>query len=90
MEIDAYVETPQAGTETHAPHASPHHRAGERRWWSVKRAADHVGAGPKEIYKAVRAGTLKAVRLNGRGDIRTLREWVDEWMDQKRHVARPM
>jgi hypothetical protein len=56
----------------------------ESRWWSARRAADHVGAGPKEIYRAVRVGRLRAVRLNRRGDIRTLREWVDEWMDQKR------
>jgi hypothetical protein len=56
----------------------------ERRWWTVRRAAAHVGGGPKEIYRAVRAGKLKAVRLNRRGDIRTLPEWVDEWMEQKR------
>ena len=55
----------------------------ERRWWSARRAAVYIGAGPKEIYKAVRAGKLKAVRLNQRGDIRTTREWVDEWMEQK-------
>jgi hypothetical protein len=56
----------------------------ERRWWTVRRAAAHVGGGPKEIYRAVRTGKLKAVRLNRRGDIRTLPEWVDEWMEQKR------
>ena len=55
----------------------------EGRWWSARRAATYVGAGPKEIYKAVRAGKLKAVRLNDRGDIRTTREWIDEWMEQK-------
>jgi excisionase family DNA binding protein len=57
--------------------------AADGRWWSAKRAAAYIGAGPKEIYKAVRAAKLKAVRLNGRGDIRTTREWVDEWMEQK-------
>jgi excisionase family DNA binding protein len=55
----------------------------EARWWSARRAATYVGAGPKEIYKAVRAGRLKAVRLNERGDIRTTREWIDEWMEKK-------
>jgi hypothetical protein len=59
-------------------------RRRERRWWTVRRAAAHVGGGPKEIYRAVRVGKLKAVRLNRRGDIRTLPEWVDEWMEEKR------
>ena len=55
----------------------------ESRWWSVRRAAAYIGAGPKEIYKAVQSGKLKAVRLSRRGDIRTTREWIDEWMEQK-------
>ena len=62
----------------------------ESRWWSARRAAAYIGAGPKEIYKAVRLGTLKAVRLNQRGDIRTTREWVDEWMEQKQREQRVM
>jgi excisionase family DNA binding protein len=56
----------------------------DRRWWSAREAAEYVGAGPKEIYRAVRHGALKAVRLNRRGDIRTTREWIDQWMDEKR------
>src|SRR5436189_810854 len=63
---------------------SPANERRERRWWTVRRAAAHVGGGPKEIYRAVRVGRLKAVRLNRRGDIRTLPEWVDELMEQKR------
>ena len=62
----------------------------ESRWWSARRAAAYIGAGPKEIYRAVRSGTLKAVRLNQRGDIRTTREWVDEWMEQKQREQRVM
>jgi excisionase family DNA binding protein len=62
----------------------------ESRWWSARRAAAYIGAGPKEIYKAVRSGKLRAVRLNGRGDIRTTREWVDEWMEQKQLEPRVM
>ena len=65
-------------------------QSGECRWWSARRAAAYIGAGPKEIYKAVRAGKLKAVRLNERGDIRTTREWVDEWMEQKQREQRVM
>jgi excisionase family DNA binding protein len=56
-------------------------------WWTARRAAIHVGAGPKEIYRAVRAGELKAVRLNRRGDIRILREWVDQWMEDKQRAT---
>lgn len=63
--------------------SAPQHDSNGRRWWTAKQAADYVGAGPKEIYKAVRRRKLKAVRLNERGDIRTRREWVDEWMEQK-------
>ena len=64
--------------------------ATESRWWSARRAAAYIGAGPKEIYKAVRSGKLKAVRLNERGDIRTTREWVDAWMEQKQREANVM
>jgi excisionase family DNA binding protein len=72
-------------------HDTPtHDETSEGRWWTARRAAAYVGAGPKEIYKAVRAGKLKAVRLNERGDIRTTREWVDEWMEQKQQEQRVM
>jgi excisionase family DNA binding protein len=70
--------------------AKPPDQSSECRWWSARRAAAYIGAGPKEIYKAVRAGKLKAVRLNQRGDIRTTREWVDEWMEQKQREPRVM
>lgn len=69
------AQTPQC------PHVPPIDRTVSR-WWTARRAAEYIGAGPKEIYRAVRSGKLKAVRLNRRGDIRTLREWVDEWMEQ--------
>lgn len=65
-------------------------RVAESRWWSARRAAAYIGAGPKEIYKAVRNGKLKAVRLNGRGDIRTTREWIDAWMEQKQREPNVM
>ena len=68
---------------THASEAVPvpSPETAASRWWTARRAAAYIDAGPKEIYKAVRTGKLKAVRLNRRGDIRTLREWVDEWME---------
>jgi len=80
--MEPTAETPET--------AASKERAAECRWWSARRAAAYVGAGPKEIYKAVRAGKLKAVRLNQRGDIRTTREWVDEWMEQKQREQRVM
>jgi len=80
--MEPTARTPESTlSETHAT---------ESRWWSARRAAAHIGAGPKEIYKAVRSGKLKAVRLNERGDIRTTREWVDEWMEQKEREQRVM
>jgi excisionase family DNA binding protein len=80
--MEPIARTPDSTTaETHAT---------ESRWWSARRAATYIGAGPKEIYKAVRSGKLKAVRLNGRGDIRTTREWVDAWMEQKQREQHVM
>ena len=73
-----------------APESEGTDRPAESRWWSARRAAAYISAGPKEIYKAVRSGKLKAVRLNQRGDIRTTREWVDEWMEQKQREQRVM
>lgn len=70
--------------------AAPDTHATESRWWSPRRAAAYIGAGPKEIYKAVRSGKLRAVRLNERGDIRTTREWVDTWMEQKQREQHVM
>ena len=80
--MEPITRAPESPTTAEPPH--------ECRWWSARRAAAYVGAGPKEIYKAVRAGKLKAVRLNQRGDIRTTREWVDEWMEQKQREQRVM
>ena len=37
-----------------------------------------------------RSGKLKAVRLNQRGDIRTTREWVGAWMEQKQREEHVM
>src|SRR5437870_3686553 len=65
--MEPIARTPETSTR--------HDQASERRWWPARRAAAYIGAGPKEIYKVVRAGKLKAVRLNQRGDIRTTREW---------------
>lgn len=76
---------------TRTPEGAPSNdRPSECRWWTARRAAAHIGAGTKEIYKAVRKGKLKAVRLNDRGDIRTTREWVDQWMEQKQQEQRVM
>lgn len=80
--MEPIARAPESTTTTEQSH--------ECRWWTARRAATYIGAGPKEIYKAVRAGKLKAVRLNQRGDIRTTREWVDEWMEQKQREQRVM
>lgn len=78
LAVQEAMPSPRGGTSIEVPAS---------RWWTARRASMHVGAGPKEIYRAVRAGQLKAVRLNRRGDIRTLREWVDVWMEAKQRSA---
>ena len=49
-----------------------------------------MDAGPKEIYKVVGPESSGAVRLNQRGDIRTIREGVDAWMEQKQREEHVM
>jgi excisionase family DNA binding protein len=52
-------------------------------WWRVRDAARYVRCGPKQIYSAIRSGRLKAIRLNGRREVRVRREWVDQWLESQ-------
>jgi excisionase family DNA binding protein len=45
-------------------------------WLTVREAAERVQCGPKVIYRAVKAGKLRAVRIGNGRDLRFLAEWV--------------
>jgi excisionase family DNA binding protein len=49
-------------------------------WLTVREAAQHARCGSKVIYRAVRAGKLKAAVVGGRRELRFLPEFVDEWL----------
>jgi hypothetical protein len=50
------------------------------RWMDVRQAAAYANVGIRSIYAAVRKSELKAAIANERGDMRILREWIDEWL----------
>jgi excisionase family DNA binding protein len=50
------------------------------RWLKVREAADRARCGPKTIYRAVRAGQLRAARIGGRRELRFLESWIDQWL----------
>ena len=43
-------------------------------------AAAYAEVAKRTIYYACGAGLLRHTRINGRRDIRTRREWVNDWM----------
>lgn len=49
--------------------------------WTVDDVAARAKVGRLSIYRAVRAGRLRAARVNGRGDLRFTPEWVSAWME---------
>lgn len=51
-------------------------------WLTVADVTDRVQCGPKVVYRAVKNRKLRAVRIDGRGDLRFRAEWVDSWLDQ--------
>lgn len=44
------------------------------------------GAGKRPIYAAIELGELRAIRLNGRGDLRVHKSWFRDWI-QRRSMA---
>ncbi len=51
-------------------------------WITVDEAASRARCGIKLIYREVRAGRLKAVRVGGRRELRLRPEWIDRWLDR--------
>jgi len=52
-------------------------------WLTVEDAAAQIKASRRSLYRAIRAGELRAAPINGRGDLRTCRAWVSEWMSRR-------
>jgi len=49
-------------------------------WLRIGEATQYAKCGRKLLYRAVAAGRLRAARVGGRREIRTRREWLDEWL----------
>jgi excisionase family DNA binding protein len=49
-------------------------------WLRIGEAAEYARCGRKLLYREVAAGRLRAARVGGRREIRTRREWLDEWL----------
>lgn len=50
-------------------------------WLNVLGVCRHAGdCSPGLVYREIRAGRLRAVRLGGRRAVRLRRAWVDAWL----------
>lgn len=56
-------------------------------WLTVDEAAARARCGVKTIYRAVRSGQLRAVRIGGRRELRFLESWIDDWLLASEYVA---
>lgn len=56
---------------------------GPDQWGTVGDAQHKAKCGVKVIYRAIDNGELRAARLNGRGDLRILGRWIDEWLERR-------
>ncbi len=50
-------------------------------WRTVKEGAARARVHPSVIYREVKAGRLRAVRIGGRRDLRLRDEYIDEWLE---------
>lgn len=51
------------------------------RWLTTTEAAKIVKVSTRVIYHAVKRGKLRAAKIDGRGDLRFRRQWIDEWVE---------
>jgi excisionase family DNA binding protein len=51
-------------------------------WLNVEQAAQYIQQHPRAIYRAAGSGKLRSVRINGKGELRTRREWLDQWLER--------
>lgn len=50
-------------------------------WLTTADVEARVQVGRKLIYRAIRRGKLRAAQIDGRGDYRFRRSWVDGWVE---------
>lgn len=58
-------------------------------WLTVAEARARAKCGPRTIYRAIRAGRLKAVQLTRRRELRIRQDWLDAWMEAAAVVLNP-
>jgi excisionase family DNA binding protein len=51
-------------------------------WLNVAEAAAAARTGRSRIRAAVRSGALRALEINGRGELRIARTWLAAWLEQ--------
>jgi excisionase family DNA binding protein len=52
-----------------------------KKWKTVKQEADRIQASPETLYRAIRAGKLRAAKINGRRNHRLTEDWTDQWLE---------
>ena len=67
----------QTTSTTPAPTSSPSN------WRTVREQADRIKASPRSLYRAIRAGQLRAAPINGRGDLRICDDWMKDWLESR-------
>ena len=51
-------------------------------WLTTDDVVSRLRCGPKQIYRAVKTGKLRAARIGDRGDYRFRPQWVDDWLER--------
>ena len=49
-------------------------------WRTMREAARRIQTSERSLKRAAARGELKHVRINARGDLRVLDEWLDQWL----------
>lgn len=67
--------------------SSPTHPADES-FLTVRDCKVRAKCGGRPIYRAIRAGRLRAIRLNDRGDLRIHPAWFRAWIEAEADALR--
>ena len=68
--------------EPYTPSVTKAHESELPFYLKISQAALLLQSGPRPLYRAAREGRLRAVRINDRGDLRTTREWLAEYIEK--------